>query len=92
MIEDTFDSCKFLEEPWRWNEVVKILPSNISVFQENVWALKWLWDSLSSSAERLSSFLQEIKEEMENTTGNNNQKTSQRIDLANLALSNTELP
>ncbi|XP_044040772.1 uncharacterized protein zgc:112980 isoform X2 [Siniperca chuatsi] len=40
----------------------------LNTFKENVWALEWLWDSLSSSAERLSSFLQEITQEMENTT------------------------
>lgn len=41
----------------------------VSVSQENVWALWWLWDSLSCDAERLNSFLQEITQEVENTTG-----------------------
>ncbi len=34
-----------------------------------MWALEWLLDSLASSAERLSSFLQGVMEEKENTTG-----------------------
>ncbi|XP_071359418.1 uncharacterized protein [Trachinotus anak] len=41
----------------------------LNTFKENVWALRWLWDSLSSNPERLNSFLQEITQEMENTTG-----------------------
>ncbi|XP_037621769.1 uncharacterized protein zgc:112980 isoform X2 [Sebastes umbrosus] len=40
----------------------------LNTFKENVWALGWLWDSLSSSPERLRSFLQEVSQEMENTT------------------------
>ncbi|XP_076585679.1 uncharacterized protein LOC143320122 isoform X1 [Chaetodon auriga] len=40
----------------------------LNTFKENVWALEWLWDSLSSSAERLSVFLQATSQEMENTT------------------------
>ncbi|XP_051242575.1 uncharacterized protein zgc:112980 isoform X2 [Dicentrarchus labrax] len=44
----------------------------LNTFKENVWALEWLWDSLSSSAERLSSFLQEVTQELENTTDGDN--------------------
>ncbi|XP_034455630.1 uncharacterized protein zgc:112980 isoform X1 [Hippoglossus hippoglossus] len=40
----------------------------LNSFQENVWALWWLWDSLSSNVERLNSFLQEITQEVENST------------------------
>nr|XP_046227319.1 uncharacterized protein zgc:112980 [Scatophagus argus]XP_046227330.1 uncharacterized protein zgc:112980 [Scatophagus argus] len=40
----------------------------LNTFKDNLWALEWLWDSLSSNAGRLSSFLQEITQEMENTT------------------------
>lgn len=42
------------------------LPDDFSFSQENMWALEWLWDSLGP---RLRSFLQEITQEMENTTG-----------------------
>ena len=45
------------------------LTHNFSVSQENEWALLWLRDSLSSDAERCSSFVQEITQELENTTG-----------------------
>ncbi|XP_019109200.2 uncharacterized protein LOC109136586 isoform X1 [Larimichthys crocea] len=38
----------------------------LNTFKDNAWALQWLWDSLSSSAERLSSFLQELTQEMTN--------------------------
>ncbi|KAM9363740.1 uncharacterized protein ABDE67_019425 [Symphorus nematophorus] len=55
---------------------LRILDSSLSpalpvlnTFKENMWALEWLWDSLSSSGERLSSFLQEVTQEMANTTG-----------------------
>ncbi|XP_054460542.1 uncharacterized protein zgc:112980 isoform X2 [Anoplopoma fimbria] len=41
----------------------------LNTFKDNMWALGWLWDSLSSNPERLTSFLQEISQEMENTTG-----------------------
>lgn len=34
-----------------------------------MWALEWLCDHLSFNTERLSSFLQEVTEEMENTAG-----------------------
>ncbi|XP_047189915.1 uncharacterized protein zgc:112980 [Scophthalmus maximus] len=44
----------------------------LNTFQENVWALWWLWDSLSCDAERLNSFLQEITQEVENTTDGDN--------------------
>nr|XP_019962407.1 PREDICTED: uncharacterized protein LOC109642172 [Paralichthys olivaceus] len=40
----------------------------LNTFKENVWALWWLWDTLSSNAERLNSFLQEVTQEVENTT------------------------
>ncbi|XP_029289590.1 uncharacterized protein LOC115009603 isoform X2 [Cottoperca gobio] len=40
----------------------------LNTFKENVWALGWLWGSLSSSPERLRSFLLEISKEMESTT------------------------
>lgn len=40
----------------------------LNTFKDNAWALQWLWDSLSSSGERLSSFLQELGQEMTNTT------------------------
>ncbi|XP_041790259.1 uncharacterized protein zgc:112980 isoform X2 [Chelmon rostratus] len=38
----------------------------LNMFKENVWALEWLWDNLSSSPERLSFFLQAVSQEMEN--------------------------
>ncbi|TKS68509.1 hypothetical protein D9C73_002572 [Collichthys lucidus] len=41
----------------------------LNTFKDNAWALQWLWDSLSSSAERLSSFLQELTQEMTDITG-----------------------
>ncbi|XP_018555299.1 uncharacterized protein zgc:112980 [Lates calcarifer] len=41
----------------------------LSTFKENGWALRWLWDSLSSNAERLNSFVQEATQEMEASTG-----------------------
>ncbi|XP_039659759.1 uncharacterized protein zgc:112980 isoform X1 [Perca fluviatilis] len=40
----------------------------LETFKENTWALAWLWLNLSSNPERLSSFLQEISQETENTT------------------------
>ncbi len=46
---------------------LKVLSDDISVSQANVWAVEWLWDYLPP--ERLSSFLQEITQEVENTTG-----------------------
>ncbi|KAM7010123.1 uncharacterized protein LKV04_001959 [Tautogolabrus adspersus] len=42
----------------------------LSTFQENVWAQEWLWETLS--VERLGSFVQEITQEMENTTDGGN--------------------
>uniref|UniRef100_A0AAQ6AKL8 B box-type domain-containing protein n=1 Tax=Amphiprion ocellaris TaxID=80972 RepID=A0AAQ6AKL8_AMPOC len=39
----------------------------LSAFKDNVWAFTWLCDNLSSSEERLRSFIQEITREMENT-------------------------
>lgn len=39
------------------------------LLQENDWALEWLWDNLSQTAERFSSFLQEIIQEMAHTAG-----------------------
>lgn len=39
----------------------------LNTFKENMWALRWLWDNLSSCPERLGSFLLEISPEMENT-------------------------
>ncbi|XP_030285527.1 uncharacterized protein LOC115588985 isoform X2 [Sparus aurata] len=39
----------------------------LKTFKENGWALEWLWESLSSNAERLSSFFQEVSQEMQNT-------------------------
>ncbi|XP_020773093.2 uncharacterized protein zgc:112980 [Boleophthalmus pectinirostris] len=36
-------------------------------FQNNVWALRWLWDSLSSS-ERLSYFITEVTQELDQST------------------------
>lgn len=47
----------------------KIVSDNFSVSQENLWALEWLCVHLSFNAERLSSFLQEVTQEMENTAG-----------------------
>ncbi|XP_073324632.1 uncharacterized protein [Pagrus major] len=44
----------------------------LNTFKENAWALEWLWESLSSSAERLSSFFQEVSQEMQNTTDGDN--------------------
>ncbi|XP_044203407.1 uncharacterized protein zgc:112980 [Thunnus albacares] len=44
----------------------------LNTFKENTWALRWLWDNLSSSTDRCSGFLQEIKQEMENTTDEEN--------------------
>ncbi|XP_062243680.1 uncharacterized protein zgc:112980 [Platichthys flesus] len=41
----------------------------LNTFQENQWALWWLWESLSSNVERLNSFLQEITQEVDNATG-----------------------
>ncbi|XP_038568853.1 uncharacterized protein zgc:112980 [Micropterus salmoides] len=40
----------------------------LNTFKGNEWALEWLWESLSSSKERLNSFLLEIVQELENTT------------------------
>ncbi|KAA8595244.1 hypothetical protein FQN60_012379 [Etheostoma spectabile] len=40
----------------------------LNTFTENTWALSWLWLNLSSNPERLSSFLQQIVQEMKNTT------------------------
>ncbi|XP_068593535.1 uncharacterized protein zgc:112980 [Cebidichthys violaceus] len=40
----------------------------LDTFKDNTWALRWLWDRLSSSPERLRSFLQEISQEAEHTT------------------------
>lgn len=51
------------------NGDVDILSNNISVSQENLWALEWLWDDLSFSTERLTSFMQEVTQEMEHATG-----------------------
>ncbi|XP_034398869.1 uncharacterized protein zgc:112980 isoform X2 [Cyclopterus lumpus] len=39
----------------------------LNTFKENIWALGWLWDNLSTCPERLRSFLQEISREMEIT-------------------------
>ncbi|KAI4832820.1 hypothetical protein KUCAC02_015764 [Chaenocephalus aceratus] len=41
----------------------------LNAFKENVWALSWLWGTLSSSPERFNSFLLEFSEETENLTG-----------------------
>ncbi|XP_031719069.1 uncharacterized protein LOC116392067 isoform X1 [Anarrhichthys ocellatus] len=40
----------------------------LKTFKDNMWALRWLWDRLSSSPERLRSFVQESSQEVENTT------------------------
>ncbi|XP_034741427.1 uncharacterized protein zgc:112980 [Etheostoma cragini] len=40
----------------------------LNTFKENTWAIAWLWLNMSSNPERLSSFLQEISQETENTT------------------------
>ncbi|XP_040891820.1 uncharacterized protein zgc:112980 isoform X2 [Toxotes jaculatrix] len=44
----------------------------LNTYKENVWAFWWLWYSLSTNAERLNSFLQEITQEVENTTDGEN--------------------
>ncbi|CAB1459616.1 unnamed protein product [Pleuronectes platessa] len=41
----------------------------LNAFQENQWALWWLWESLSSNVERLNSFSQELTQEVDNATG-----------------------
>lgn len=41
----------------------------IFVLQENVWALRWLWDNLSPDSGRFSSLVQEIEQEMKTITG-----------------------
>ncbi|XP_058496558.1 uncharacterized protein zgc:112980 [Solea solea] len=41
----------------------------LGTFKENVWALWWLWDSLSFNKERLNAFLEDVTQEMENTAG-----------------------
>lgn len=72
MIEETHTHYEFCELVWRSHKaemrMLRFYPI-ISVSQENLWALDWLWDGLSFTAERLSSFLQEVTKEMENTTG-----------------------
>lgn len=47
---------------------MRIVSGNVSVPQENLWALEWLWDA-SFTAQRFSSILQEVTQEMENTAG-----------------------
>uniref|UniRef100_A0A3Q3LDB4 Zgc:112980 n=1 Tax=Mastacembelus armatus TaxID=205130 RepID=A0A3Q3LDB4_9TELE len=47
--------------------VSPVLPV-LNTFKENVWALEWLWNHLSCDTERLNSFVQEITQEMLNTT------------------------
>nr|XP_020499037.1 uncharacterized protein LOC109991129 isoform X2 [Labrus bergylta] len=42
----------------------------LSTFQENVWALEWLWETLS--VDRLSAFVHEVTQEIENTTDGGN--------------------
>ncbi|XP_023286294.1 uncharacterized protein LOC111672935 [Seriola lalandi dorsalis] len=44
----------------------------LNTFKENVWALQWLWENLSSDTERLNSFLREITQEVENTSDGDN--------------------
>nr|XP_020478423.1 uncharacterized protein LOC109973293 isoform X2 [Monopterus albus] len=39
----------------------------LNTYKGNVWALEWLWATLSSNAERLNGFMQELSSEMENT-------------------------
>ncbi|KAK5865813.1 hypothetical protein PBY51_020053 [Eleginops maclovinus] len=41
----------------------------LNTFKGNVWALNWLWSSLSTSPERLNSFLLEFSKETEIMTG-----------------------
>ncbi|XP_029367382.1 uncharacterized protein LOC115049369 isoform X2 [Echeneis naucrates] len=43
----------------------------LHTYQENVWALSWLSDSLSSNTQRFNCFLQEVRQEMENTADSN---------------------
>lgn len=37
--------------------------------QDNLWTLEWFWDFLARGSGRLSSFFQEVTEELENSTG-----------------------
>ncbi|XP_029984256.1 uncharacterized protein LOC115414923 isoform X2 [Sphaeramia orbicularis] len=48
--------------------LIPVLPV-LNTFKNNGWALRWLWESLSSTSDRFNSFLQEITQEVENTTG-----------------------
>ncbi|XP_008314868.1 uncharacterized protein LOC103383506 [Cynoglossus semilaevis] len=44
----------------------------LSCFKENVWALWWLWDSLSINRERLNSFLEAVSQEVTITADGGN--------------------
>lgn len=37
--------------------------------QDNLWTLEWFWDFLACGSGRLSSFFQEVTEELESSTG-----------------------
>eukprot|EP00066_Takifugu_rubripes_P021845 XP_011611111.1 PREDICTED: uncharacterized protein LOC101070229 isoform X2 [Takifugu rubripes] len=41
----------------------------LSTFQGNLWALQWLWGDLPFGAERLGSFLQDVRQELKITKG-----------------------
>ena len=47
---------------------MRMISGDVSVLQENLWALKWLLD-MSFTADHLRSVLQEVTQEMENTEG-----------------------
>ncbi|KAM7419619.1 hypothetical protein PAMA_016629 [Pampus argenteus] len=44
----------------------------LNTLKDNAWALRWLWDNLSSSADRCHAFVQEIEQELKNTTDGEN--------------------
>ncbi|XP_075891193.1 uncharacterized protein LOC142893994 isoform X2 [Nelusetta ayraudi] len=47
--------------------LLPILPV-FNTFKDNLWTLEWFWDFLARGSGRLSSFFQEVTEELENST------------------------
>ncbi|KAM7394550.1 hypothetical protein PAMP_021344 [Pampus punctatissimus] len=44
----------------------------LNTLKDNAWALRWLWENLSSSADRCHAFVQEIEQELKNITDGEN--------------------
>lgn len=66
---DPLSLCSLTDDIPSVKRAFWIISCNISAFQENFWALQWLWVDLPFSSGQLNSFRHNLAQEIQNTKG-----------------------